>query len=70
MAVFYQFRPYRPFGDAIIVSPLSNLHPIFVVVLSYFFLGRAERLTTGIVVGVCVVVTRVLADHDGADLVS
>ena len=47
-------------GDAIIVTPLSNLHPLFVVVLSYFFLGRAEKITRGILLGVCVVVAGVL----------
>ncbi|UCD78559.1 MAG: DMT family transporter [Desulfobacterales bacterium] len=48
------------YGDAIVVAPLSNLHPLFVLVLSYFFLGRVEKITRGILVGVCVVVAGVL----------
>jgi len=47
-------------GDAVIVTPLSNLHPLFVVVLSYFFLGRTEKITRGILLGVCIVVAGVL----------
>jgi DME family drug/metabolite transporter len=48
------------YGDAIIVTPLSNLHPLFVLVLSYFFLGRVEKITKGILLGVFTVVAGVL----------
>jgi DME family drug/metabolite transporter len=48
------------FGDAVIVTPLSSLHPLFVLVLGYFFLGKVERITPGIVAGVCAVVAGVL----------
>jgi drug/metabolite transporter (DMT)-like permease len=47
-------------GDAIIVTPLANLHPLFVMVLSYFFLGKIEKITRGILLGACVVVAGVL----------
>jgi drug/metabolite transporter, DME family len=47
-------------GDAIIVTPLANLHPLFVLVLSHFFLGKVEKITKGIMVGACVVVAGVL----------
>jgi uncharacterized membrane protein len=47
-------------GKAIIVTPLASLHPLFVLVLSYFFLGKAEKITKGILVGACVVVAGVL----------
>lgn len=47
-------------GDAVVVTPLANLHPLFVLVLSYFFLGKVEKITKGILVGVCVVVAGVL----------
>ena len=39
------------YGDAIIVTPLANLHPLFALILSYVFLGKAERITRGIVLG-------------------
>ena len=48
------------FGDAIIVTPLANLHPLFVVVLSYFFLGKIDKITGGILLGAGVVVAGVL----------
>jgi DME family drug/metabolite transporter len=48
------------YGDAIIVTPLASLHPLFVLVLSYFFLGKVEKITKGILVGVGVVVAGVL----------
>jgi uncharacterized membrane protein len=47
-------------GDAIIVTPLANLHPLVVLVLSYFFLGDIEKITKGILAGVGVVVVGVL----------
>ena len=47
-------------GDAIIVTPLANLHPLFVLVLSYFFLGKVEKITRGILLGAGVVVAGVL----------
>jgi drug/metabolite transporter (DMT)-like permease len=47
-------------GDAIIVTPLANLHPLFVLALSYFFLGKIESITRGILLGACVVVAGVL----------
>ena len=47
-------------GEAIIVTPLASLHPLFVLVLSYFFLGKVEKITKGILVGACVVVAGVL----------
>ena len=43
-------------GDAVVVTPLANLHPLFVLVLSYFFLGKVEKITKGDLVGACVVV--------------
>lgn len=48
------------YGDAVIVTPLANLHPLFVLVLSYFFLGKVEKITKGILVGACVVVAGVM----------
>ena len=48
------------YGEAIIVTPLASLHPLFVLVLSYFFLGEVEKITKGILVGACVVVAGVL----------
>ena len=48
------------YGEAIIVTPLASLHPLFVLVLSYFFLGKVEKITKGILVGACVVVAGVL----------
>jgi len=47
-------------GDAIIVTPLANLHPIFVLILSYFFLGKVEKITRGILLGAGFVVAGVL----------
>ena len=47
------------YGDAIIVTPLANLHPLFVLILSYVFLGKAERITRGTVIGAFVVVAGV-----------
>jgi len=47
-------------GDAVIVTPLASLHPLFVLALSYFFLGHVEKVTPAILVGACVVVTGVL----------
>ena len=47
-------------GDAIIVTPLANLHPLVVLLLSYFFLGKIEKITRGILLGACVVVVGVL----------
>jgi DME family drug/metabolite transporter len=47
-------------GDAIIVTPLANLHPLVVLVLSYFFLGDVEKITKGILMGVGVVAVGVL----------
>jgi uncharacterized membrane protein len=47
-------------GDAIIVTPLANLHPLFVLALSYFFLGKLDKITRGILLGACVVVAGVL----------
>jgi uncharacterized membrane protein len=47
-------------GKAIIVTPLASLHPLFVLVLSYFFIGKAEKITKGILIGAGVVVAGVL----------
>ena len=47
-------------GDAIIVTPLANLHPLVVLLLSYFFLGQLEKITKGILLGTCIVVSGVL----------
>jgi uncharacterized membrane protein len=47
-------------GDAIVIAPLANLHPLVVVVLSYFFLGTMERISKKVVLGACVVVVGVL----------
>lgn len=35
-------------GKAIIVTPLSNLHPLFILVLSHFFLGKVDKITRGV----------------------
>jgi uncharacterized membrane protein len=48
------------YGEAIIVTPLANLHPLFVVILSYFFLGKIDKITGGIMLGAGVVVAGVL----------
>ena len=47
------------FGDAIIVTPLASLHPLVVLVLSHFFLGKIETITKGVLIGVGVVVVGV-----------
>ncbi len=47
-------------GKAIIVTPLASLHPVFVLLLSYFFLGQVEKITKGTLVGAGVVVAGVL----------
>ena len=47
-------------GDAIIVTPLANLQPLFVLVLSYFFLGKIDKITRGVLLGACVVVAGAL----------
>ena len=47
-------------GETIVVTPLANLHPLFVLVLSYFFLGKVDKITRGILFGACVVVAGVL----------
>ena len=44
------------FADVSLVLPLSRLVPLWVVVLSYFFLGRLERLNWRIVLSSAVVV--------------
>jgi uncharacterized membrane protein len=56
LSLFYALS----YGEAIIVTPLANLHPLFVLVLSYFFLGKVEKITKGILAGACVVVAGVL----------
>lgn len=56
LSLFYALS----YGDAVIVTPLASLHPLFVLVLSYFFLGKVEKITKGILVGACVVVAGVL----------
>jgi uncharacterized membrane protein len=48
------------YGDVVIVTPLANLHPLFVLVLSYCFLGKLEKITHGILLGVFAVVAGVL----------
>jgi uncharacterized membrane protein len=48
------------YGDAIIVTPLASLHPVFVLLLSHFFLGKVEKITKGVLVGAGVVVAGVL----------
>ena len=47
-------------GDAIIVAPLSNLHPVIVVVLSYLFLKDIEKITLKMIAGILVVLIGVL----------
>ncbi len=47
-------------GKAIVVTPLANLHPLVVLVLSYFFLGKLEKITATIIVGVGLVLAGVL----------
>jgi DME family drug/metabolite transporter len=47
-------------GDAIIVAPLSNLHPVIVVVLSYLFLKDIEKITSKMIVGIILVLIGVL----------
>lgn len=56
LSLFYALS----YGEAIIVTPLANLHPLFVVVLSYFFLGKIEKITKNILAGACVIVAGVL----------
>ena len=56
LAMFYALS----YGEAIVVTPLANLHPLVVLVLSYFFLGRLEKITAGTIAGVCIVVAGVL----------
>jgi uncharacterized membrane protein len=48
------------YGAAIVVTPLANLHPLMVLILSYFFLGKFEKITAGIIVGVFIVLAGVL----------
>jgi drug/metabolite transporter (DMT)-like permease len=38
-------------GDAVVVTPLSSLHPLVVLGLSYFFLKDVEKITKKIVLG-------------------
>ena len=47
-------------GDAIIVTPLANLHPLVVLLLSYFFFFFVEKISKGILIGTCAVVLGVL----------
>jgi uncharacterized membrane protein len=47
-------------GDAIIVAPLSNLHPVIVVGLSYLFLKDIEKITSKMIVGIILVLIGVL----------
>jgi len=56
LSLFYALS----YGEAIIVTPLASLHPLFVLVLSYFFLGKVEKITRGVLAGACVVVAGVL----------
>jgi drug/metabolite transporter (DMT)-like permease len=44
-------------GDVSTVLPLSRLYPLFVVFLSYFFLGKMERITGRIVLSAVLVMT-------------
>ena len=48
------------FGDAIIVAPLSNLHPVMVVGLSYLFLKDIEKITPKMIVGIILVLIGVI----------
>ncbi|MDB4265030.1 EamA family transporter, partial [bacterium] len=56
LSLFYALS----YGEAIIVTPLSSLHPLFILVLSHFFLGKVDKVTKGVLIGVCVVVAGVL----------
>jgi len=47
-------------GDAIIVAPLSNLHPVIVVGLSYLFLKDIEKITSKMIVGIILVLIGVV----------
>jgi uncharacterized membrane protein len=42
-------------GDAVIVTPLANLHPVVVLFLSFFFFRDIEKITRGVLLGVAVV---------------
>jgi len=48
------------FGDAIIVAPLSSLHPVMVVGLSYLFLKDIEKITSKMIVAIILVLIGVL----------
>jgi drug/metabolite transporter (DMT)-like permease len=43
-------------GDVSVILPLSRMYPLWVVVLSYLFLGRLERITRRVVLAAALVV--------------
>ncbi|MFQ6052282.1 MAG: DMT family transporter [Candidatus Hydrothermarchaeota archaeon] len=56
LSIFYALS----YGNVSIVAPLTNLHPLFVLVLSYLFIGDIERITPRIVIGALTVVLGVI----------
>ncbi len=56
LSIFYALS----YGDVIIVAPLTNLHPLFVVFFSYLFIGDIEKVTPKIVMGALTVVLGVI----------
>jgi uncharacterized membrane protein len=47
-------------GDLIIVSPLVSTTPLFILLLTYIFFKKSERITFRVVLGVISVVTGVV----------
>jgi len=45
------------YGKVVIVSPLSAVHPLFVLILVSLFLRRTERVTWKLVVGAMLIIT-------------
>lgn len=48
------------FGNAIIVAPLSSLHPVFILAWSCLFFKGMEKISLKTVLGVCLVLSGVL----------
>ncbi|UCF91816.1 MAG: DMT family transporter [Desulfobacterales bacterium] len=47
-------------GQAVVVAPLSSLHPLVVVAISYFWLGNKEKISKKTFLGTSIVVAGVL----------
>ncbi|MBM3945537.1 MAG: hypothetical protein FJ317_08650 [SAR202 cluster bacterium] len=48
-------------APVVVVSPIGGVYPLFVIILSYLFLKRVERITWQTVVGALLVVGGVAA---------